>query len=167
MRLARLFWLLLPLAGCAGTGPAPLPNDQIRASFPPGGVADRIEVTAIDRLPLRGAELVAPDGNVTPALSLDVNPTPTQTFSQQAWAAPSSRPNYGVSSIGSNALTPHVVAAPETRAKVLAMLSTASIQIPDPAAYRRDWQQYRIRLRLGDPPQTESREIAAPAPPAS
>ena len=155
------------LAACAGSGPTPSPNDQIRADFPPGGIADRIEVTAVDRLALRGAELVAPDGHVTPALSINVNPTPTTGFSQGAWAAPITSANYGVSSIGSNALTPNVVgAAPQSQTTLLAMVSTASIQLPDPIAYRRDWQQYRIRLRLGDPPQMETREIAAPAPPA-
>ena len=144
-----------------------MPNDQIRADFPPGGIADQIEVTAVDRLALRGAELVAPDGHVTPALSINVNPTPTTGFSQGAWAAPITSANYGVSSIGSNALTPNVVgAAPQSQTTLLAMVSTASIQLPDPIAYRRDWQQYRIRLRLGDPPQNETREIAAPAPPA-
>ena len=142
------------LAACAGSGPTPSPNDQIRADFPPGGIADRIEVTAVDRLALRGAELVAPDGHVTPALSINVNPTPTKGFSQGAWAAPITSANYGVSSIGSNALTPNVVgAAPQSQTTLLAMVSTASIQLPDPIAYRRDWQQYRIRLRLGDPPQ--------------
>ena len=34
-------------------------------------------------------------------------------------------------------------------------------------ANRRDWQKYRIRLSFGDPPQVETREIAAPAPPPS
>ncbi len=43
-------------------------------------------------------------------------------------------------------------------------MSSASIALPDPVAYRRDWQKYRIRLRLGDPPQAETRELAAPAP---
>jgi hypothetical protein len=154
------------LAACAGSGPTPSPNDQIRAVFPSGGIADRIEVTAVDRLALRGAELVAPDGRVTPALSINVNPTPTTGFSQGAWAAPITSANYGVSSIGSNALTPNVVgAAPQSQTTLLAMVSTASIQLPDPIAYRRDWQEYRIRLRLGDPPQNETREIAAPPPP--
>jgi hypothetical protein len=44
-------------------------------------------------------------------------------------------------------------------------VSSASIRLPDPVAYRRDWQGYRIRLRFGGPPQVETREVAAPAPP--
>ena len=45
------------LAACADSGLPPV-TDQIRARFPPGGVVDVIEVDAIDRLPLRKAELV-------------------------------------------------------------------------------------------------------------
>jgi hypothetical protein len=162
IRAACLLSIVLLAAACGG--PTPVPSDRIRAGFPPGSIADQVEITAIDRLPLRGAELVAPDGHATPALSVTAKPAPTEIFSQEAWSAPSSA-NYGVSSIGSNALTPNVVAAPQTQTTLLATISTASIQLPDPIAYRRDWQQYRIRLRLGDPPQTETREIAAPAPP--
>jgi hypothetical protein len=167
MRVFGLLCLLL-LAACDGGGPAPLPNDQIRASFPPGGVVDQIVVEATDRLALRGAELVAPDGHTTPALSITANPAPTDTFSQEFPNSPYAGANFGVANIGSNALSPGVVgAAPNTQTKLLAIVSNASIQPPDPVAYRRDWQKYRIRLRFGDPPQAETREIDAPAPPAA
>jgi hypothetical protein len=50
--------------------------------------------------------------------------------------------------------------------QLLATASTADIALPDPVAYRRDWQHYRIRLTFGTPPdELETREIAAPAPP--
>jgi hypothetical protein len=173
-RLAGLLALLLLLAACPGTGPAPLPNDQIRAGFPPGGIANQIEITGIDRLALRGAELVSPDGHVTPALSVTANPAPTDFFTQQSLGVTYSAPEFGVTSVGSggltniapNSATPKPVgAAPQTETRLLAILSTASIQLPDPAAYDRNWQQYRIRLRFGDPPDVETREIAAPSPP--
>jgi hypothetical protein len=46
------------------------------------------------------------------------------------------------------------------------MVSTASILLPDPVEYRRDWQGYRIRLGFGDPPgAVETRELPAPEPP--
>ena len=46
------------------------------------------------------------------------------------------------------------------------MVSTAAIPLPDPNAYRTDWQQYRIRLGFGVPPgQVETRDIPAPEPP--
>jgi hypothetical protein len=156
----------LVVAACLGAGPPPVPTNVASAEFPAGAPPDRIEVTTIDRLPLREAELVAPDGHATPALSVIANPRPTATFSQQFPRSAYAGPNLGVNSIGSNALTPGVVGgAPETRTQLLAIVSNATIQLPDPAAYRRDWRQYRVRLQLGSPPETETREIAAPAPP--
>jgi hypothetical protein len=162
-RLAGLLALLL-LFGCAGSGPTPVPANTVQTGFPTG--VNQIQINAVDRQPLRGAELVAPDGRATPALSVTANPAPTQNFSQQYPQTPYSGPNYGVSSIGSNALAPGVVgSAPVTQTRLLQIVSTATIQLPDPVAYRHDWRQYRIRLRFGDPPQVETREIAAPAPP--
>jgi predicted small lipoprotein YifL len=166
MRMFATLAMLLVLAGCGG-GPPALPTDQVRASFPPGGVVDQIQVDAVDRLPLRSAELVAPDGSATRAASIIANPAPTETFSQQFPNGPYSSGQFGVSSIGSNALAPAVVgAAPQTQTTLLAVVSSASIPLPDPVAYRRDWQKYRIRLRFGDPPgPAGTREIAAPEPP--
>jgi len=157
---------MLLLAGCGASGPASLPNDQMSASFPPGGIVDQIEVNATDRLPLRAAVLVAPDGRATPALSITANPAPTESFSQQFPNSPYASANFGVAGIGSNALSPALVGAvPNTQTKLLAVASSASIQLADPLAYRRNWQKYRIRLSFGDPPQVVTREIAAPAPP--
>jgi hypothetical protein len=157
---------LLLLAGCGGSGPAPVPNDQMQASFPPGGIANQIEVSAVDRLPLRGAALVAPDGHATPAISVTANPAPSESFSQEVPNGTNFGNNFGVANIGSTALSPGVVgASPNTETRLLAIVSTASIQLPDPVAYRHDWQAYHIRLQFGDPPQAETREIAAPAPP--
>ena len=165
MRLPGCLAIILLFAACASTGP-PVPTEPVRASFPPGGVVNVIEVDAVDRLPLRQAELIAPDGHASAASSVTANPAPTQNFYQQFPVGPYSSADFGVSSIGSNALSPGVVgAAPQTQTQLLALVSTASIPLPDPVAYRRDWQKYRIRLRFGDPPQVETREIAAPAPP--
>jgi hypothetical protein len=168
MRVAAGLATILLLAACGNAGPSPVSTDPVRASFPAGGIVDVIEVDAVDRLPLRQAELVAPDGHVTAANSVTANPAPTQSFSQRYPVGPYSGAEFGVSSIGSNALSPGVVgAAAQTQTRLLAMVSTASIPLPDPVAYRQDWQKYRIRLRFGDPPQVETREIAAPSPPPS
>jgi hypothetical protein len=113
----------LLLAACAGSGPAPVPTDQFRADFPPGGIANQIEVTAVDRLPLRAAELVAPDGRATPASSINANPAPTTTFSSEFASGVGSGLGYGVTSIGSNALNPNIVgAAPVTETRLLAIV---------------------------------------------
>ena len=58
-----------------------------------------------------------------------------------------------------------VGAAVQSQSQLLATVSSATIALPDPVAYRRAWQKYRIRLRFGDPPDAESREIAGPEPP--
>ena len=144
------------LAACADTGLPPLATDQIRARFPPGGVVDVIVIDAVDRLPLRQAELVAPDGQTTPASYLNVDSSPSVTFNQNF----ANSPYAGVAAPG---LTP---GAPQQRVAFLAMVSTASILLPDPVEYRRDWQGYRILLGFGDPPgAVETRELPAPEPP--
>jgi hypothetical protein len=166
MRLAACLAIVLVLADCSGAGSGPVPANSVNASFPAGGVVNVIAVDAVDRLSLRQAELIAPDGHATAASSVTANPAPTESFYQQFPTSPYSSTEFGVSSIGSNALSPGVVGgAPQTQTQLLAVVSTASIPLPDPVAYRRDWQKYRIRLRFGDPPQVETREIDAPAPP--
>ena len=166
MKRAAFLPPVLLIAACAGTGPVPVPTNQITAGFPPGSVANQIEIMAVDRLALRGAELVAPDGQTTPALSITANPARSETISQQFAGGVGSGPGYGLNSIAPGALTPNIVgAATTTQTTLLAIVSTASIQLPDPAAYRQNWQHYRIRLTLGTAPEVETREIAAPAPP--
>ena len=64
------------LAACADGGLSPLPNDQVRIRFPAGGVVDVIEVDAVNRLPLRNAELVAPDGESNPSFLSQCEPVP-------------------------------------------------------------------------------------------
>ncbi len=171
MRIAAGLLTILALAACSGAGPpSALPSDQTRASFPAGGVVNQIEVYAVDRLAMRSAELISPDGHATAATSVSANPAPTETVSQQFPTGPNPGAQFAVGSIGSNALSPGIVgAAPQTQARLLATVSTASIAVPDPVAYRRQWQQYRIRLNFGQPPdEVETRDIAAPAPlPAS
>ena len=168
MRLALCLAIIPLLAACGGGGAVSSPpGEEISASFPAGGIADVIAIDATDRLPLRQAELIAPDGHATLAASVTANPSPTENFSQQSPTGAYSGSQFGVSSIGSNALSPGVVGgAPRTQTTLLAIVSSASIPLPDPVAYRRDWQKYRIRLRFGTPPdQVETREIPAPSPP--
>jgi hypothetical protein len=167
MRIFASLPIVVILAACSGGGPpAALPSGDISASFPAGGVANQIEVSAVDRLALRSAELVAPDGHATPANSVTANPAPTETISPQFSTAPNAAVLFGTS-IGANALTPGLLgAAPQRQGRLLAIVSAASIAVPDPVAYRRDWQHYRIQLDFGMPPgEIETREIPAPEPP--
>jgi hypothetical protein len=164
------FWLL---AGCDGDvalppGPPGLgPTPQIRVSFPPGGIADTIVVAAIERLPLRSAELVAPNGAITRASNIDVDAAPR--FATGQWAAGDPWRTSLNANGGAAVLTPQHAeagAALESRQQILATVSTADIPLPDPVAYRRDWLHYRVRLSFGTPPgEVETREFAAPQPP--
>jgi hypothetical protein len=165
MRAAAFMLALALVAGCAPkSGLAPLPADQVSARFPPGGVVNSIEVDAIDRLPLRTAELVSPDGQATPASYLHVNPSPSVTFYQRQIDTPYEGNIFG---IGNVAPVPAIVAgAPQGNAQFLAMVSTASIPLPDEIEYRRDWRSYRIFLSFGDlAGEVERRVLPAPEPP--
>jgi hypothetical protein len=169
MRLAACFLAILLIAACGSDGgPLPVPTDRVRARFPPGGVVDAIEIDAVDRLPLRTAELVAPDGGVTPASWLTVNPSPSVTFYQRFPNSPYAGNTFGVGNIPSAEPLPgDLGGAPQGAARLLAMVSAASIPLPDPVAYRRDWRSYRIFLSFGDlSGEVERRVLAAPeAPP--
>ena len=109
MRPAASLAILALLAACSGAGPPPPTTEQTSASFIAGGVANVISVDATDRLALRQAELIAPDGSATAASSVTASPAPTQNFSGQFPASPYAGAQFGVSSIGSNALSPGYV----------------------------------------------------------
>jgi hypothetical protein len=156
------------LAACgAQTGQPSLPIDQLSARFPPGGVADAIEIDAVNRLPLRTAELVAPDGETTPAFYLHVNPSPDITFYQRFVDSPVEGDAFGFGNLAPGAPAPvDIAGAPQGNSRLLAMASTASIRLPDEVAYRRDWRSYRIFLSFGDlPGEVERRVLPAPEPP--
>ncbi len=160
MRSIVLLFAATTLIACGDNGLPPVATDQVRARFPPGGVVDVIEVDAVDRLPLRKAELIAPDGRATAASYLNVVPSPSGTFAPEF----ASSPGYG---LGSGDIRAGVaLGGAQQRVALLAMVSTASILLPDPVEYRRDWRGYRIRLDFGDPPgAVDTREITAPEPP--
>jgi hypothetical protein len=161
---AAMVGLSLCVACVSESGLSPLPNDQIRARFPPGGVVDAIEVDAIDRLPLRTAELVAPDGRATPASYLHVSPSPGVAFSQRFVDSPYEGNVFGVG--GLSPVPADVTGAPQGAARLLAMVSTASIPVPDEVEYRREWRSYRIFLSFGDlPGEVERHVLPAPQPP--
>jgi len=130
MRAAAFMLTVALVAACAPeSGLAPLPTDQVRARFPPGGVVNSIEIDAVDRLPLRTAELVSPDGQATSASYLHVNPSPSVAFYQRQIDTPYEGNIFG---FGNLAPVPAVVSgAPQGDAQLLAMVSTASIPIPD------------------------------------
>lgn len=168
MRAAACLLTLALCTACgAESGLPPLPTDQVRARFPPGGVVDAIEVDAVDRLPLRSAELIAPDGEATSASYLHVNPSPSVTFYQRFVDMPFAGNSFGAGNAASAIPFPgDIGGAPQGSARLLAMVSTASIPLADEVAYRRDWRSYRIFLSFGDlAGEVERRVLSAPEPP--
>ena len=88
----RLILVLLPLVilgACAAGDSAPPPpgaSAQLQVGFPSGGLADTITINVIDRLPLRAAELVAPEGGTSPADWINVDASPRVAAGQ--WGTP-------------------------------------------------------------------------------
>jgi hypothetical protein len=166
-RLLLILPSVLWLAGCAGNGGlTPLPAEHARATFRAGSDVNVIKIDVLDNLPLRAAELVAPDGSATPASWLDVNNKLQANGGSQAisspWrsdaafgdVAPTMLPNPGAN-----------VGVYASHTELLMMSAGAQITLPDPVAYRRDWKKYKIRLTFGAPGAPTIREIAAPQPP--
>jgi hypothetical protein len=139
---------ILFVAGCAGEDEAwrGAPAPSVAARFE--GLSDVIVVGVSDRLPLRSATLVAPDGERVPAYSLDVRSSPV--------AAPSQEQAIFMASPG----------VPRQVTRIDVMSSTALILLPDPSRYAKGWRDWRIELRLGEPGDAgRDVTLAAPKPP--
>jgi hypothetical protein len=166
LRLASLALFLL--AGCASSGGvAEGTNQAVLARFPPGGAKDILQVTVTDRLQVRSAELVGPGGGAVPAYSINTE-------------APRYAPSFGgfLPSIGIgigggsggvgggvNIGFPLGGGGNGSSAPPATSVSNAYFQLPDRGLYLREWQNYRIRVELGWPPDSRTVEIAAPPPP--
>ncbi len=164
-RLTMILPLALLLGACADAPPPSTgPQPGVKVSFPPGALVNVIRVDALDSVPLRAAELVAPDGTATPAASLDVVNNPRANSGQATvtdpWRASMLGPN-GIPLLPSAGLDP-TARGHET---LLLMVSTAEIPLPDPVAYHRDWAKYRVRITFATGGAPDIRELAAPPPP--
>jgi hypothetical protein len=154
-----------------GLQPLPLPpgptapRAQLRAGF--GGLVDTIEIDVLDRLPLRAAVLVAPDGTAAPASYINIADNPRLATGQWSLSHRWEDPVGAANALGAPALAgPRAEAALHARQQLLAVRSVAEIPLPDPVAYRRDWRDWRIRLTFGTPPgDVATLEIPAPEPP--
>jgi hypothetical protein len=167
-RLAGLALLALSLAGCFGggnTGSAGQRPYMAVARFVPGDEVSVIQVTVSDRQPLRGADLIGPDGAVIAAESIDARqgvdsyqpsfnrPIGTDIGNGGGFAPPLSF--YGAfTSAGSRTATFGQIQ------------STALIRLSDSLSYLKDWRFWQVRLRIGDPPNVTFLSLPAPEPPA-
>jgi hypothetical protein len=151
MRCSFSIAALLLLGACASgaSGDDAAVPSTVTARFVSGGLSNVIVVSAVDRLPLRQAVLVSPDGERIPAYSIDVDPGPQLTVV----------PNEGfiLASPG----------APRYSISVQVMASTALIQLPDPVQYAKTWRDSHIEVTLGDPGSGKHEETLAapPSPP--
>jgi hypothetical protein len=169
--MRRVVPILLPLVALAACVAAAAPAGaqeapaQVRAWFPPHGIIDTIEIDAIDRLPLRAAVLIAPDGGRTPARYIHNDAAPHNASGQ--WAVTHTWQDAVTGDNAFAAATQNLAAGTALHAEtqLLAVASTADLPLADPVAFRRDWRHYRIRLTFGPPDEAASEEIPAPAPP--
>ena len=98
---------------------------------------------------------------MTPEDAIDITARPRSRYGLEATTDPSQG---GLASPIQSG--PPLIPAIRSEGQLLTTISRASITLPDPVAYRRDWQHYRIRLDFGVPPgAVETQEITAPAPP--
>ncbi|HZS82484.1 MAG TPA: hypothetical protein VFA50_06415 [Stellaceae bacterium] len=157
-------------AGRAGQGP-----DTAVARFVPGGEVTVIQVTVSDPQAMRAADLVYGDGEVVAAYSIDAHRAVAYAPAGYQAAAPSGVIGGaggfggGNSSFGAGIGITFPVGswyAPGSQVVYSGQIqSTALIRIPDPERYRRDWQDAKVRIRLGDPPAVNFVTLPAPSPP--
>lgn len=142
--------LLGSLAGCASA-----PSPTTTASFIPG--SDVIQVIVHNEQPVRGVQLVAPDGTVTHATSINTD----------RLIEPNSGSSVGVGiggfgfgrggGFGSSVGVGFPVGGGSRPVDTV-----ASASIPVAPGYRADWQHYHIEVLVGEPSRIIS--IAAPQP---
>ena len=151
----------LALAACAAPEP---PRPTMGAGFDPA--AATIQIAVRDKLPLRAATLVLPDGHEVAAHEITVSPPPKSRERSE-------RPGVGVGATGGSSSgvdTAVFIDLPISldflrRKPPPSTLTESRARIPvgDGAIYRRDWAASHLKLKLGDPP-GEVREIELPAP---
>jgi hypothetical protein len=157
--------LILALAACSsGGGVAEGSNPGVVARFAPGGAADILQVTVTDRQPVRSVELVGP-GETVPAYA--INSEPRYTGSGGGFF-----PSIGIGIGGGSGgvgggfgigLPLGGLGSGGSDPASATMVSNAYIKLPDRGLYLRNWQNYRIRVEIGWPP--DSRVVEVPAPP--
>jgi len=87
-RTAGAILTLAVLVGCSvDNGLPPVATNRVQARFPAGGVVNSIEVDAVNRLPLRTAELVAPDSEAMARLGGELGQSRAELARQEALLA--------------------------------------------------------------------------------
>jgi hypothetical protein len=176
-RALPLLAAVAALAGCidsygqnpTGLGQAP---DTAVARFIPGGEVTVVQVTVSDRRQVRNAELVGPNGTVIQAYSIDVNragqaqyPQYQQPLGVGLGGSAGFGGGYSSSSVGLTAGLGGYSAPGNYVVLSDQIQSTALIRLTDPQDYSRTWQDWTVRIQLGDPPNVSFITLQAPQPP--
>jgi len=166
------------MAGCAdkqGTaGYKGSPANPVVTSFS-GSEQDTLQVQVTDPQPVTRVELAAPDGRVFLAHQID-----RESLTRQGggyYGQPSVGVGVGVGSGGGCCWSGSGVGvgfgfgfplgdAREPDYGPGGVASTALVQVPDMAAYRAQWQHWKVRIYLGEGASERMVEVAAPQPAA-
>ena len=159
---------LVALAACASDrerAAAEAPKPDYLATFAPEA-ADLLLVEVRDEDPVRSARLVAPGGAAIEAHAIDTNRTRGAGgggFYPSVGVGVGTGSNSGVST-GVGIGFPIFGGGGGSRRTEYE--SVARIRIPDLAAYRANWQNYELRVTLGEGAEEHEVVIPAPEPPA-
>jgi len=151
---------------------------------PPGGVAgatnpvvssfspsekDTLEIQVTDPQPVTAVELAAPDGRVFLADAIDR----TRVIQQGGYGyGPDVGVGVGVGSGGHSGVGagvgigfPFIIGGTSTPPGQPLVRSFARVRVGDMPAYRAQWEQWKLRVHLGEGPDEHVLEEPAPMPP--
>ena len=136
---------------------------QVQAAIDPVDPA-RIEILVIDPLPIETARLIDPEGHATEALAI----AHSRRISAEDYGI---RPNVAVGVAGgssSRVATGFGIGFPlfpgGKQVTRVIVDSRATILIPDPARYKRDWQRSKLAVELNDGVNSRRFEMLPPPP---
>jgi len=133
---------------------------------------DTLEIQVTDPQPVTAVELAAPDGRVFPADAIDR----TRVISQGGYGyGYGYGPEVGVGVAGGGGHTgvgvgvgigfPFVIGGASEPPRQPLVRSVARVRVGDMPAYRAQWQQWKLRVHLGEGPDEHVLEEPAPMPP--
>ena len=123
------------------------------ASFS-GSEQDTVKVQVTDPQPVTRVELAAPDGRIFLAHQID-----RERLTRQGGGY------YGQPTVGVGVGFGFPLGdAREPDYRPAGVASTALVHVPDMAAYRAQWQQWKVRIYLGEGASERMVEVAAPQP---
>jgi hypothetical protein len=151
--------------------PAGTPANPVVTSFSESE-KDTLDVQVTDRQPVTQAELTSPDGKVFIAHQIDrerltryggsYGPTVGVGVGGGSWNGG----GFGVGT-GVGFGFPLGGGGSYDGPRDGGVASTARIRVPDMAAYRAHWQQWKVRVTLGEGAAKRVIEVGAPPPPAA